>query len=115
MKNFTSLSPLGKLKWEGDFLQLATLLSKEITSHTRAVALLYCQSTGQVLQKRSQTFVTMHMVDPTGTRDPGICALISHWLPHSTSSPPNSAFMVLWEWEECLKNPMLTSEKIFHV
>lgn len=43
---------LRKLKWEGGFHLFAIPLSEEIPTYTRAVALLYSQSTAQVLEKR---------------------------------------------------------------
>lgn len=94
----------------------ATPLSKEITSHTRAVALPYCQSSAQVLEKRFCKPVSQcHTVTPTETRDPGMLACTICWLPCSTSFPPNSASGFYSAVGGMAQNPMLTFEKIFHV
>lgn len=85
-----SWSVLGKLKWEDDFLLLATSLSGGVTSHSRAVELC-----AQVLEKRCCKPVSRcHLVTPTGTGGWGnyirlACAI--NQLIHSTNLPPNSS------------------------
>lgn len=94
----------------------ATPLSKEITSHTRAVALPYCQSSAQVLEKMFCKPVSQcHTVTPTGTRDPGTLARTIRWLLCSTSFPPNFASGFYSAVGGMVQNPTLTFEKIFHV
>lgn len=84
----------------------------------RSEEIAWQTSSAQVLEKRSYTPVSQcHMVTPTGTRDLDMCACTVHQLPHSTIFLPNSASDSYRTVEVggMAQNPMLTSEKIFHV